>query len=137
MAENKHEFKGQTDEATKDDDTSIMGQNKHTDTLWSASQSSTSNHCVILGDKQTIAETKDILDSKNNPVFTREQHLANAERIVHCVNHFDELLEFAKSFSKLFANGDIELLKAKEGKWKEVADMVKLNVKALENAQQK
>jgi len=47
-----------------------------------------------------------------------------------------ELLAFALRFSEQLASGKIDVLKAKTGHEKEVADMVRLNIKAIEKATQ-
>lgn len=60
--------------------------------------------------------------------ISQEEH----NNIAHLIAAAPDLLEFALSFSRLLANGDIELMKAKKGSEKELGDMVRLNIKAIE-----
>ena len=62
--------------------------------------------------------------------ISEEENLANATVMAAA----PELLEFALLFSSQLANGKIDTLKARKGEEKEVANMVRMNIKAIQKA---
>ncbi len=105
-----------------------MAENKHTATPWTFHTDS-SDGKVRSGDLYWLngngGET--ILESLHNNlgIIKEEEAQANAERIVRCVNHFDELVKALESL-RLLENEN------NEG-W--VNDALTIVHKALKNAQ--
>jgi hypothetical protein len=94
---------------------------KHTQGEWKVIR----NNQVCFSDRGRIKDC-DLYPLQYDNI---EEVYANAKLITAA----PELLEFAKAFSKLLANGEMDI-EAKDGYYKEVADMVGLNINAIQKA---
>lgn len=105
---------------------------KHTKGKWQARTNNEGDHVIYSdneGVKNLVAKGYFILHGNKRNIIEGEAK-ANAKLIAAA----PELLEFAQAFSSQLANGIIDILKAKEGHNKEVADMVRLNISAIKKA---